>query len=300
MQANPSGKRWKFGQHVSSNVIVYSLFVIAVVLGSLATWQRFAQRDPTDLVDTAEQRFGPAMARSGVPENWVPVAGRRQGAAATARCRFVCRQCQASCWMNAPGSRLGSPGCPFCGVSMSRQGLDPQGGTFSPVGGMPPAPGAMGPIAIPPGAVCPHNDRGACSHCHTVTPTATGGITPVAAVHGTLWRGVAAPAIPANATAPTLIEEIGMEIVGVQGAGARVTGIMGNSFAAKAGMKTGDIIIKFNGTKVRNAEQFNQLIAKAPPEAEAQIVVLRSGRTKDLLVMVDEGEMDGFTPIQRP
>jgi S1-C subfamily serine protease len=51
---------------------------------------------------------------------------------------------------------------------------------------------------------------------------------------------------------------------------------------------------------VRGVRQFQQLVGQAPPEADAQIKILRNGRTRDLSIMVGEGEMEGFTPIQRP
>ena len=115
-----------------------------------------------------------------------------------------------------------------------------------------------------------------------------------------LWRGVAAPAIAPGAVLPTLVKEFGIEVCSAGGAGAKVTGVMGNSFASNAGLRAGDIVIECNGAKVRGVEQFQQLVSRAPPEADAQITVLRNGRTRDLSIMVGEGEMEGFTPIQRP
>ena len=45
---------------------------------------------------------------------------------------------------------------------------------------------------------------------------------------------------------------------------------------------------------------FQQVVAGAAPEADAQITLMRNGRSKDLAVMVGEGEMEGFTPIKKP
>ena len=147
-----------------------------------------------------------------------------------------------------------------------------------------------------------------------------------------LWRGVAAPAIadvmttrpwrgsPASPSAgskagwearraerflseavkPILIKEFGIEVGPGPGSGARVSGVMGNSYAANAGLRAGDIIIECNGTRVRGVEQFQRVVSLATPEADAQIRIMRGGRGRDLLIMVGEGEMEGFTPIKRP
>ncbi|MHC4662686.1 MAG: PDZ domain-containing protein [Planctomycetota bacterium] len=149
---------------------------------------------------------------------------------------------------------------------------------------------AMLPITIQADSVPPHGNRGTCTNCHTVvksrSPSAR--LTPV---------GVAAPAISPNAVPPTLIKEFGIEVSSAGNAGVKVTGIMGNSYASKAGLRVGDIIIKCNRTKVHGVEQFQQQVSRAAPEADAQITVLRNSRTRDLAIMVGEGEMEGFTPI---
>ena len=75
---------------------------------------------------------------------------------------------------------------------------------------------------------------------------------------------------------------------------------MGNSFAARAGTKSGDIIIRCNGAKVYGLVQFQKAVSAMVPESNAKIIVLRNGRTRDLSIMVGEGEMEAFLPIQRP
>ncbi len=90
-----------------------------------------------------------------------------------------------------------------------------------------------------------------------------------------------------------------MEVWPAPVAGVKVTGVMGNSHASNAGLRAGDIIIEFNGSKVRGVERFQQLASRAAPETNASIHILRNGRTRDLSIMVGEGEMEGFTPIQR-
>ncbi len=179
--------------------------------------------------------------------------------------------------------------------------------------------GVASPIPIRPNAVCPHVNRGVCTNCHTVVssrvplPQASAppaalpsapfrvqlaAAAPVRPNPAPLWRGVAAPAAVPGAAKPTLIKQFGIEVSPAPGSGARVTGVMGNSYAANSGLRAGDIIIECNGARVRGVEQFQQLVTRATPEADAQIRIMRAGRARDLLIMVGEGEMEGFTPIR--
>ena len=102
-----------------------------------------------------------------------------------------------------------------------------------------------------------------------------------------------------EAVRPVLIRQFGMEICPAPGTGPQVTGVMGNSHAWGAGLRGGEIILEFNGTPVRSVEHFQQMASQAPPETDAQIRIMRNGRARDLRIMVGEGEMEGFTPIQR-
>ena len=102
-----------------------------------------------------------------------------------------------------------------------------------------------------------------------------------------------------EAVRPVLIRQFGMEIRPAVGTGPQVSGVMGNSYAWNAGLRGGETILKFNGAPVRSVEHFQQMVFQAPPETDAQIRIMRNGRTRDLRVMVGEGEMEGFTAIQR-
>lgn len=199
-------------------------------------------------------------------------------------------------------------------VAVSDKGISITLVAGTPAGrvGVRPWPGAGGavasaalPIAIRPGANRPHPDRGVCTNCHTITRSAPpAGLTPAAAQPlvaaapaKPIWRVVPAPAIPGDAVKPVLIKEFGIEICVAPGSGAKVSGVMGNSFASNAGLRAGDILIGFNNTRVRSVEQFQKLVSLAAPETDAQIKIMRAGRTLDLLIMVGEGDMDGFLPI---
>ena len=52
--------------------------------------------------------------------------------------------------------------------------------------------------------------------------------------------------------------------------------------AEKAGLKVGDVIVGFDGTKVRDAQQFRFLVADAGPDKSATLNVIRDGKEKEI------------------
>ncbi len=54
--------------------------------------------------------------------------------------------------------------------------------------------------------------------------------------------------------------------------------------AAEAGIKRGDLITKFNGKEIKNAEQFVLLVAETPPEQKVKLKVIREGKELDINV----------------
>lgn len=101
----------------------------------------------------------------------------------------------------------------------------------------------------------------------------------------------------ANQAPPELIKELGIEIIPASGGKVKITGVMGNSWADKGGLRAGDIIVKFDMKSIKGLEDFKAIINRTPPEKEYKVTVLRAGRIKKCLVMVGEGEMGGFLPI---
>ena len=106
-----------------------------------------------------------------------------------------------------------------------------------------------------------------------------------------------APPIMIGEAPPELVKGLGIEVVPVVGGKVKITGVMGNSWADKAGLKSNDIILRFNKKKIKDMEHFKALVAKAPPEKDYKIKVLRGAKMKSMRVTVGEGEMEGFTPI---
>lgn len=119
-------------------------------------------------------------------------------------------------------------------------------------------------------------------------PTATQQVAP----------GAGAPPIFAGQEKPVLIKQMGVEAVPVTGGKVKITGVMGSSWADKAGLKAGDILLSFDTKKLTSFEQFQSLVTTAAPEKDYKITYLRGTRTEKGLVTIGEGEMEGFTPIK--
>jgi serine protease Do len=75
--------------------------------------------------------------------------------------------------------------------------------------------------------------------------------------------------------------------------GVLISEVVPGSPADKAGLKSGDVVTAFNGTKVEDSTQFRQLVAQAAPESTVTIAVLRNGQSLDLKAVLAErpGEM---------
>jgi serine protease Do len=70
--------------------------------------------------------------------------------------------------------------------------------------------------------------------------------------------------------------------------GILVGSVVEDGPAAKAGVKTGDIILEFNGEKVGNVDQFRLKVAQAGVGREIPLVVLRDGDRKSVEVKLAE------------
>ncbi|MEO0083820.1 MAG: Do family serine endopeptidase [candidate division WOR-3 bacterium] len=54
--------------------------------------------------------------------------------------------------------------------------------------------------------------------------------------------------------------------------------VLKNTPAEKAGLKAGDVVVKFNGKKVTNVEQFRRMVAEIAPGTTVEIEVIRDGK----------------------
>ncbi|MGH6719404.1 MAG: PDZ domain-containing protein, partial [Alphaproteobacteria bacterium] len=68
--------------------------------------------------------------------------------------------------------------------------------------------------------------------------------------------------------------------------GALVAAVLPDGPAAASGVRTGDVVVRFDGTAVDRMADLPRLVAKTPPGAKAEVVVLRDGREQTLAAVV--------------
>jgi serine protease Do len=97
---------------------------------------------------------------------------------------------------------------------------------------------------------------------------------------GTVQRaflGIAMRDISAN-----MAETLDLE----ESVGVIVTEVLENSAAQEAGIKVQDILIEFNGEKVRSADKLRHQVAALKPGTEVHVVILRDGERRSLTVVL--------------
>lgn len=118
---------------------------------------------------------------------------------------------------------------------------------------------------------------------------------PKCPIYSPNWGHKTAAAAPRKAELKSvLIKELAIEVNVVprfNGVGVRSVYVGG--WGDKGGLKARDMIVNFNGEKVKNIRQFQGLVAKAAPEMPVKVEFLRAGEMRDANVMVGEGEMEG-------
>lgn len=80
------------------------------------------------------------------------------------------------------------------------------------------------------------------------------------------------------------------------GRGVLVSEVEADGPAARAGLRAGDVILKFNGTPVADSRSLREQVRKAEAGSEATLTVSREGRTLDLKVKLGGAP----TPPPRP
>jgi serine protease Do len=70
--------------------------------------------------------------------------------------------------------------------------------------------------------------------------------------------------------------------------GVIVEGVNKDSPAEKAGIKAGDVIVEFDGQKVRSLRQLTRLVRETPAGRSVKLAVLRDGRRTELSVAPEE------------
>lgn len=83
---------------------------------------------------------------------------------------------------------------------------------------------------------------------------------------------------------PEVAEKFGVS----DGAGALVTRVVEGTPAAKAGLKAGDVVIKYGGNKVTTVAKLRTSVAATKPDSSVKIVVLRDGKEKVLTAKIEK------------
>jgi serine protease Do len=100
--------------------------------------------------------------------------------------------------------------------------------------------------------------------------------------HGKVTRGYLGVG-PQDVT-PALAKEFGLKNI----QGALVSEVVPDGPAAKAGLKSGDVILEFNGHKITDSRHLRLEVAETAPGDRVPVEVLRNGSTKTLDVKVKE------------
>lgn len=74
--------------------------------------------------------------------------------------------------------------------------------------------------------------------------------------------------------------------------GVRIDGVDDGSAAAKAGAKEGDLVVEFDGERVRSARQLTRLVQETAPGRTVKMTVARDGRQQTLDVTPEAAETD--------
>jgi serine protease Do len=83
--------------------------------------------------------------------------------------------------------------------------------------------------------------------------------------------------------------EIGVRISDAKSSGVEITHVQPDSAAARAGLKAGDIIVQFDGERVRSSRQFVRLVQETPLGRAVSATVTRDGKRQDVQLTTSEG-----------
>src|SRR5437868_2280693 len=77
--------------------------------------------------------------------------------------------------------------------------------------------------------------------------------------------------------------------------GVAVEKVMDKSPAEAAGLKEGDVIVKFNGDEISSVRKLTRLIGEVSPDHQATVTILRGGREQDINVTIAKRPMPEFS-----
>jgi serine protease Do len=83
--------------------------------------------------------------------------------------------------------------------------------------------------------------------------------------------------------------EIGVQITDGKDGGVVIEEVRPDSPAEKAGLKRSDVVVEFDGERVRSARQFGRLVQETPPGRTVKATIMRGGQKKDVQITPQEG-----------
>jgi len=78
--------------------------------------------------------------------------------------------------------------------------------------------------------------------------------------------------------------------------GALVTKVESDSPAAKAGLEANDVILEFDGERVRSVAELRRLVGDTPPDRTVSVKISRGGQVRTLNVKLEPATAESFTP----
>ena len=99
---------------------------------------------------------------------------------------------------------------------------------------------------------------------------------------GTVRRGSLGVTI--QPLTPDMVSRLGLQ----NARGALVSSVVGGSPAERGGVRTGDVIIGFNGAAVSDPNALRNAVARTPPGSDVTLTVWRDGREQQLRVRLGE------------
>ena len=82
--------------------------------------------------------------------------------------------------------------------------------------------------------------------------------------------------------------------------GVKIDEVIDGSPAEKAGIKAGDVVVEYDGERVRSARQFTRLIQETPEGRTVAIGLLRDGQKQAVNATPEAGNRDQGTGIREP
>lgn len=83
--------------------------------------------------------------------------------------------------------------------------------------------------------------------------------------------------------------ELGVRVTDASAGGVQIEDVQPGSAAEKAGLKRGDLVVEFDGERVRSGRQFGRLVQETPPGRSVKATIVRDGKREELQVTPAEG-----------